>query len=1017
MNDQLFNIFRKTINNITVRKIIFSFVHHINKNESPVGQSVKLNKLSTYALVYYGYLDALDSTFHRNQLDSDFTGQYSTIAVQRGHYNIVISGLFSNFSGMELGFAAKHQYLEIFYYLIENLERYPMSFEFGLMGAVESGNLDIVKLVIGQFREILGEDYYLMKDVDIQRSICHASKAGHLEIIKYLFEHLSPFSHGKSNYYNALDQAAGNGYLDIVMFLNEERSLASQDAMNTAATNGHLGVVVFLHENRSEGCNFEALRGSTSNGHTDIVKYLLANRKEAQDDCPTALEISVIKGHAEIVDYLLDKNNNLGIVSVSESLIADVASRGHLEVLKIMKKHLISLPISDLCLNFALENNRLDVAKWLYQQLKDSNNDFKINKYTLLAAVTSESVETVKWANETVDHPIDPSTCEILNTAVEHGCLEVIKYLIENSTHQCEAYTLEKAATTGRLNILDYLKERYFEYYSLEISPEAMDLVAKHGHLQVVRWLTLNRTESFTDKAMDLAAANNHLEIVKFLHENRSEGCTTDAIDFSFSNNHYQVVEFLLLNRTEGFTNVAIENFELDPSYNKNIDLKSLRKSERKSNYNIEKNDCIIIMSKRSLSFKVVDDLGDCAPCVLNFRSGAPPVHYLNDKSTHFKSLTNENKKQRVLISNTDSIEYETEFSTSNNKQQKNQKYVKNDISISNKTNHKTTIVRLVIGKYNEKTGKIDLIPIPDVCQVNQSIIGYVKREEENTDELSFLDKSKLLSTSFGSKLSKKIIHKIESEDLGTLDSEKTKQMADTAKNKNLTDVVEEKNQDLPVFNLEAVDAKEIYPIEEIMPQEVYFAINPETFIGYAKNDNAPEDLPNYIKKRLTNLLYTKKRNDQDELVNNDKDQDDIEHESKILTYLYYLQLLAVNKRSLTLEDGLKQYKVPHDVIKHMLYLFSQQQSKFKHKIGDVEYARLMNYVVIISLHLENFSVKSEMVKLIAEAFKIPDYKLEKHYSRVGCNVIRDKQYRDFKLKAPLKLPEVHTKAPKGKKK
>ena len=44
-------------------------------------------------------------------------------------------------------------------------------------------------------------------------------------------------------------------------------------------------------------------------------------------------------------------------------------------------------------------------------------------------------------------------------------------------------------------------------------------------------WL-FSRLEGST-KAMNLAAKNGYLQVVKWLHRNRSEGCTSNAIDFA----------------------------------------------------------------------------------------------------------------------------------------------------------------------------------------------------------------------------------------------------------------------------------------------------------------------------------------------------------------------------------------------------------------------------------------------------------------------------------------------------
>jgi hypothetical protein len=49
------------------------------------------------------------------------------------------------------------------------------------------------------------------------------------------------------------------------------------------------------------------------------------------------------------------------------------------------------------------------------------------------------------------------------------------------------------------------------------------------GHLEIVKWLHINRTEGCITNAMDYAAQRGHLEIVKWLHINHTEGCTTNA--------------------------------------------------------------------------------------------------------------------------------------------------------------------------------------------------------------------------------------------------------------------------------------------------------------------------------------------------------------------------------------------------------------------------------------------------------------------------------------------------------
>jgi len=76
-------------------------------------------------------------------------------------------------------------------------------------------------------------------------------------------------------------------------------------------------------------------------------------------------------------------------------------------------------------------------------------------------------------------------------------------------------------------------------------SDDALDLAARNGHLDVIKWLHANRTEGGTGWAMDLAALNGHLDVIKWLHAHRTEGCTKSAINWAAINGHLDVIKWL----------------------------------------------------------------------------------------------------------------------------------------------------------------------------------------------------------------------------------------------------------------------------------------------------------------------------------------------------------------------------------------------------------------------------------------------------------------------------------------
>jgi hypothetical protein len=50
-----------------------------------------------------------------------------------------------------------------------------------------------------------------------------------------------------------------------------------------------------------------------------------------------------------------------------------------------------------------------------------------------------------------------------------------------------------------------------------------------------------------TVNAMNYAARNGHLEVIKWLHINRSEGCTDDAINWAAAKGHLEVIKIYYL--------------------------------------------------------------------------------------------------------------------------------------------------------------------------------------------------------------------------------------------------------------------------------------------------------------------------------------------------------------------------------------------------------------------------------------------------------------------------------------
>ena len=121
-------------------------------------------------------------------------------------------------------------------------------------------------------------------------------------------------------------------------------------------------------------------------------------------------------------------------------------------------------------------------------------------------------------------------------------CNKNLLQLIVSFQHGYKYYKITDGDLASKYGWLSLIRERYL---FLTFTFIAMNLAARNGHLEVVKWLHQNRTEGCTTDAMDHAASNGHLDVVKWLHQNRKEGCTKDAMDWAAGNGHLEVVNFL----------------------------------------------------------------------------------------------------------------------------------------------------------------------------------------------------------------------------------------------------------------------------------------------------------------------------------------------------------------------------------------------------------------------------------------------------------------------------------------
>ncbi|KAF0689459.1 Aste57867_19094 [Aphanomyces stellatus] len=144
---------------------------------------------------------------------------------------------------------------------------------------------------------------------------------------------------------------------------------------------------------------------------------------------------------------------------------------------------------------------------------------------------------------------------DAMDLAAAHGHLEVLQWLHVHRTEGCTTQAFDKAATNGHMHVVTWLHLNRLEGGTVA----AMDGAAANGHLDILKFLHKHRQgkEGCTAMAMDMAATNGHLAAVVWLNFNRSEGCSTAAMDGAALGGHMEILNFLHDNRKEGLGNVS----------------------------------------------------------------------------------------------------------------------------------------------------------------------------------------------------------------------------------------------------------------------------------------------------------------------------------------------------------------------------------------------------------------------------------------------------------------------------
>jgi len=124
------------------------------------------------------------------------------------------------------------------------------------------------------------------------------------------------------------------------------------------------------------------------------------------------------------------------------------------------------------------------------------------------------------------------------------GSLQLVKFLYYNRGVKFGNDQISMAVFYGYLDIIVFINEFIKDLMEDVPVPIVICYLNSIKAIKTDVYVTLNVTSSTT--RIDLAARNGHLDIIKYLYFEMDETCTEYAINFSVQNGYLDIVKFLL---------------------------------------------------------------------------------------------------------------------------------------------------------------------------------------------------------------------------------------------------------------------------------------------------------------------------------------------------------------------------------------------------------------------------------------------------------------------------------------
>lgn len=137
----------------------------------------------------------------------------------------------------------------------------------------------------------------------------------------------------------------------------------------------------------------------------------------------------------------------------------------------------------------------------------------------------------------------DPDTYTLYSIAYNRKNY-LLEWIHENNPEVFSEKSMDTAAFAGNFEMVKWLHAKGYT-----CTAAAIDSTCLNSHMDIIKWLSLHRSEGCTPKAIDNASYAGNLELVKWLDKYHDKGCTRNALINAAGNGHKSLINWLYGNK------------------------------------------------------------------------------------------------------------------------------------------------------------------------------------------------------------------------------------------------------------------------------------------------------------------------------------------------------------------------------------------------------------------------------------------------------------------------------------